>query len=161
MLENIIDSFGGSIVFNKTTLAQSAATNGNFKTAHALHGTEHNVEYTIDGVYATYTPADNLNFNSGHTTIPAGCQCVFGVWVDAGGNTGTNQGKIVSATEVAQGKTVVPMPNIVKKAALLGLIEVKTAGAAQFVPNTTNLNATNVTATFFSTSCLPSNPLQT
>jgi hypothetical protein len=72
----------------------------------------------------------------------------------------TTQGKVVDTASLATagGSKVLQMPDVVANSALLGLIKVVTAGTAVFVPGTTNLNATNVTATYYDTTDMPTKP---
>lgn len=144
---------GGNIVLAKAGLAGSAN--------NIAFNTTNNVVYTVDGVAYSKAAANNVAFSSGHTALAAGCECIFAVWVDSSGNITTTQGAIVDTASLSggTGTKVVAMPDVVASKALIGLIKVKTAGAATFTPNTTAMNASNVTTTFYDTSVMPGSPL--
>lgn len=145
--------YGGNVCLSKAALNLSNVTTGAINIAN-------NVTYAVDGVMNTISNNWSQLFSSGHTTLAAGCECHFAVWVNAAGTVSTTQGKIVDTASLSSsgGTKVVPMPEVVSAAALIGLIKVKTAGAATFVPGTTNLNATNVTATYQDTMRMASTP---
>jgi hypothetical protein len=119
-----------------------------------------NVQFCIDGIFATVNAVNNAAFSNNHLSLAAGCACLFGVWVTAAGVVSTTQGKVVDTASLATagGSKVLQMPDVVANSALLGLIKVVTAGTAVFVPGTTNLNATNVTATYYDTTDMPTKP---
>ena len=155
---NQVGDRGGCKVHTKAGLVTGGdASNITINTANVIN-------FTVDGVMYAKAILNNVAFSSGHTALAAGQECIFGVWVNSGGNVSTTQGKIVATADLSvasggTGKTVVPMPDVISANALIGLIKVKTAGAAVFTPGTTAFNATNVTATFYDTSSMPTAPL--
>lgn len=153
MDQNRVGDRGGNICFSKAGLAQSIVTAGTLNIVN-------NVRFAVDGITYELAAVNNAPFSSGHTTLAAGCECLFALWLDNGNNITSTQGSIVDTASLSStgGTKVVPLPNIVSDKALFGLVKVKTAGAATFVPGTTNLNATNVTATFYDCSVMPSKP---
>lgn len=150
---NSIGDRGGNRTLSK------AAINGSIVGTGALN-VANNVTYTIDGVFNTVAANNNVQFSSGHATLAAGCECLFALWVNAAGTFSTTQGKVVDTASLSAGtaQKVVPLPDVIASNALVGLIKVKTAGAATFVPGTTNCNATNVTCTFYDTERMPTVP---
>lgn len=118
-------------------------------TAKEKFKTTATITYLINGVFKSKSAADNLVFSSGHTSLAAGQACLFGLWLDGDGNVTTTQGPIVSTGDPC------PVPPTPANRALFGLIKVATAGAATFVPNTTLLDATNVTATYINAGLMP------
>ena len=118
------------------------------------------VSYAIDGKFETVglAASNNRAFSSGHTSLNSNNQtCVFGVWVGASNNFFTTQGKIVANDDVANGKAAIPLPDLVPNAALIGLIKIK-AVSATFVPGTSNLNKSGITATFYDCTTMPTAP---
>lgn len=115
-------------------------------------------DFSIDGIIYNKGATDNIAFSSGHTALGNNQACTFGVWLDTGGNFTTTQGAVVSQADVTNGVAAVPMPDVVDNKAFVGLIKVKTA-IATFTPGTTNLNATNVTNTYFDCNAIPTKPI--
>lgn len=153
MQANLVGDRGGNITLSK------AAINGSIVGTGALN-VANNVTFAIDGTFNTVAANNNVQFSSGHTALAAGCICVFGLWVSSTGVFSTTQGKIVDVASLSAGtgQKVVPLPDMIADNALVGLIKVKTAGAATFTPGTTNCNATNVTMTFYDTMVMPTEP---
>lgn len=144
---------GGNVVLSK------AALNGSIVGTGALN-VANNVTFVIDGVFNTVAANNNVAFSSGHTALAAGCACLFALWVNSVGTFSTTQGGIVDTASLSAGtgQKVIPLPASIADNALVGLVKVKTAGAATFTPGTTNCNATNVTCTFYDTSRMPTEP---
>lgn len=144
---------GGNVCYTKAALNGSVVGTGALNVAN-------NVLYSIDGVFNTVAANNNVQFSSGHSTLAAGCECLFALWVNSAGTFSTTQGKVVDTASLSAGtgQKVVPLPDVIASNALVGLIKVKTAGAATFVPGTTNCNATNVTCTFYDTNRMPTAP---
>lgn len=159
MHQNLLDDRGGNIAFSRAALRQAQIT-GHYNEFQ----TQNNVQFVVDGIFGTLAPSDNKAFSSGHATI-TGCNTVmYGVWVNNTNVIATTAGKIVDPATLGgaggTAKNVIPFPDVVANNVLIGLIEVKVGVGASFVPGTTNLNATNVTATFFDTSTMPTQPKQ-
>lgn len=154
MDQNQVGDRGGCRVFTKAGLV-GGADNITLNTANVIN-------YTIDGVYAAKAVLNNVAFSSGHATIPAGNECLFGVWVNAGGTITTTQGKQVAYADLSAGtgKTVIPMPDVIANAALIGLVKVRSfADGGTFTPGTSAFNGNNFTATFYDTASMPTAPL--
>lgn len=139
MSYNIEQLSGGNVSLSSGAIA--------ITTAKAKFKTTATITFLIDGVFKSKSAADNLVFSSGHTALAAGQSCVFGLWLDASGNVTTTQGAIVAAGDPCP----VPAPNNNK--ALFGLIKI--SSTVTFTPNTTELDASGVTATYINAGILP------
>lgn len=143
---NISGINAGNVSLTAAGLAEG--TNANtFKTANTL-------TYTVNGVFKSKGATDNLAFSSGHTALGQYQACLFGVWIDAGGNVSTSQGPIVAAGDPC------PVPGVPAGSvesdpvALVGLIKVTTA-ATTFTPGSTDLGAANVTDVYYDCMVMP------
>src|SRR5690349_13939504 len=148
MHQNLLDDRGGNIAFSRAALRQ-AQISGHYNQFQI----QNNVQFTVDGTFGTLAPTDNQAFSTGHPTI-TGCNTVFyGIWVNNTNTIATTAGRIVDPATLGgaggTAKTVIPFPDVVANNVLIGLLEVKVGVGASFVPGTTNLNASNITATFF------------
>lgn len=156
MHQNLIDERGGNIAYSRAALRQAQIT-GHYNEIQ----TQNNVQFTVDGVYGTMAPTDNQAFSTGHTTI-TGCNIAFfGIWVNNTNVIATTQGPNIDPATLGNGGTSVRAliyPPVVANNVLIGLLKVKVGTGATFTPRTTNLNATNITATFFDTSVMPTVP---
>lgn len=117
-------------------------TNANtFKTSNIVH-------YCINGRTYVKAATDNLAFSSGHTSLAAKQICAFFVWIDTAGTVTTTQSTVASNSQ-ATGyvKSAFEWPVVADKACL-GAIVVDAQNAAVFVPNTTDLGATDVVDTY-------------
>lgn len=148
MDQNQVGGRGGNRTFDKAGLTIGTDV-AKFKTAAT-------VDFTINGYMYNKGATDNIAFSSGHTALGNNEVCMFAVWLNTGGSFSTTQGPVVSQTDVTNGKNAVRMPDVIDDKALVGLIKVKTA-IATFTPGTTNLNATNVTNTYYDVSLMPVN----
>jgi hypothetical protein len=88
----------------------------------------------------------------------------YGIWVNNTNVISTTEGKIVDPAKLGgTGGTAeksIPYPDPQDTKVLIGLLKVKVGTGATFTPGTTNLNATNVTATFYDTTEMPAIPQQ-
>ena len=118
------------------------------------------INYTIDGQWNQLAASNNRAFSSGSLPFSNNNICLFAVWVSANNVFSTTQGKIVSSQDALStgGKTVVPYPDVISNAALIGLIKVKAGVGVTFTPGTTNLNASNITTTYIDASGMPTVP---
>jgi hypothetical protein len=156
MHQNLIDDRGGNIAYSRAALRQAQIT-GHYNEIQ----TQNNVQFTVDGVFGTLAPTDNQAFSAGHATITGCNEVYYGVWVNNTNVIATSQGPIVDPAQLGNGGTaikVLSLPSGVANNVLIGLNKVKVGVGATFTPKTTNLNATNVTATFFDTSVMPTIP---
>ena len=155
MQDNIAGARGGCINFSRAGLGAviTGCVAGDFVQNNVIN-------YTIDGQWNQLAASNNRAFTAGHTALVNNQTCVFAVWVSANNVFSTTQGKIVTSTDALStgGKTVVPFPDVISNAALIGLIKVKAGVACTFTPGTTNLNATNVTTTYIDCSSMPTVP---
>lgn len=155
MQDNIVGARGGCINFSRAGLGLAIAgcVAGDFVQNNV-------VNYTIDGQWNQLAASNNRTFSAGSTAFLNNNICLFALWVSANNVFSTTQGKIVASTDALStgGKVVVPYPDLISNAALIGLIKVKAGVNATFTPSTTNLNATNITATFVECSVMPTVP---
>ena len=152
---NRIGDRGGNFVLTKTQIAVPGT--GCVTTDLVINN---KVDYVIDGVFNQLAPSNNVAFSTGHTALAANQECFFALWVSANNAISTTQGKIVNVTDLSTsgGKTVVPFPDVIAGGALIGLVKIKTQGAATFTPNTTALNATNVVNNILNCTAMPTVP---
>lgn len=125
--------------FTTGALAESA-TALKFKTTAT-------VTYIINGVFKAKTATDNLVFTSGHASVnpdvDTAQQCKFLVTLDGSGNVKTIQSAIVAASASEPDLPAVPSGECP-----IGYIKVVTTAGYAFIPNTTDLSDTGITATF-------------
>lgn len=117
-------------------------TNANtFKTSNILH-------FLIGGRAYVKAATDNLPFSAGHTSLAAKQTCAFFVFLDSAGAVTTVQSTVVANSQ-ANGyqKGAWEWPMVTSKACI-GAIIVDAQNAAVFVPNTTDLGATDVVDTY-------------
>jgi len=152
---------GGNIAYSRAAL-RAAQITGHYNEWQA----QNNVQFSIDGVFGTLAPVDNQGFTAGHVAV-TGCNvCFFGIWVNNTNVVSTTQGPIIDPAGLTGGtaKDVGSFPDVVDGKVLLGLLKIKVGGGGSgvqtFTPGTTNLNATNITATFYDTTVMPTKPLQ-
>lgn len=153
---NKVGDRGGNIAYSRAALRQAQIT-GHYNEIQS----QNNVQFVVDGVFGTLAPVDNQAFSTGHSVITGCNECFFGVWVNNTNVIATTQGAIVDPAKLGNGGTseqVIPYPEVVDSNVLIGLIKVKVGTGATFTPHTTNLNATNVTATFYDVSVMPTIP---
>jgi hypothetical protein len=146
---NLSGSHGGCMGLSKAGLDEGTEAN-TYKTSNTF-------EFTVDGIVYSLSAIDNVAFSSGHTALGNDQACVFGVWVDSAGTMTTTQGAVIDNADLTAGKKVIALPDVVASKALIGLIKVSTA-VATFTPGSTDLNATNVTDTYYDTSVMPTPP---
>ena len=152
MESNRIGDRGGNFVMTKTQIAVPGT--GCVASDLVINN---KVDYVIDGVFNQLAPSNNVAFSSGHTALAANQECFFALWVSANNAISTTQGKIVNVTDLSTsgGKVTVPFPDVIAGGALIGLVKIKTQGAATFTPNTTALNATNVVNNILNCNAMP------
>lgn len=117
-------------------------TNANtFQIANILH-------YVINGRAYRKAATDNLDFTSGHTSLAAKQTCAFFVILDSSGNVTTQQSTVKdSSADPDYIAGAWEWPHVTDKA-VVGAIVVRTDNSAVFVPNTTDLGATDVVDTY-------------
>jgi len=106
------------------------------------------VDFMINGRCYRKAATDNLAFTSGHTSLAAKEICAFFVLIDTAAAVTTQQSAIKPNS---QAQTYVPGAwewPIVANKACVGAIVVDAQNAAVFVPNTTDLGATDVVDTY-------------
>lgn len=167
MDQNAVGDRGGNVSYSKAGLRQAQIA-GHYNEVQI----QNNVFYTIDGQFGGLAPIDNLNASyasanySGPSTtnVPACNSALFAIWVASNNTLTVTKGANVDATKLAgtTGRTaekVLPFPDVVAAAALVGLVRVTAGTGTSFQYGTTNFNATNINVAFYDTSRMPSVPL--
>lgn len=114
-------------------------------------------DFAING-YA-YHKADTDNIAMTALAVqPALYTCLYGVWINAAGTVLLNKGTQVLTADLTGGVEVLKMPAPVADYCLLGLMKIVTANAATFTSGTTDLSASDVTATFYDAAGYPARP---
>jgi hypothetical protein len=154
MQDSLFGSRGGNIVFTRAALRQAQIA-GHYNQLNSAN----TVQFSIDGVFKTLAPVDNQAFSSGHANLAVNQACVFGVYVNSTNTVSTQQSAVVNSASVGV-TDVIPLPPlpIDNSSVLIGMVKVQTTNAATFVPGTTNLNAANVTVTYYDVTVPPSKP---
>lgn len=150
-------------------------------TTAALVKTTAAATFSIDGQLFTKAATDNIPFASQFTSSTynpkpgvqaAGTTALYGVFVDAAGTVTFVQGLPVATADLAAGQAALMFPpntgagaapgaGLPRGRACLGFVRVAVAaGAAGFIPGTTALNASGVTASFINTVSVPDEPLR-
>lgn len=155
MQDNIVGARGGCINFSRAGLGLAIAgcVAGDFVQNNVIN-------HIIDGRWNQLAASNNRTFSAGSTAFANNNICLFALWVAENNVFSTTQGKVVASVQALStgGQLVVPYPDVIANAALIGLIKVKAGVLATFTPSTTNLNATNITATFIDCATMPTIP---
>ena len=101
--------------------------------------------FAIDGYAYTKAADTDFPFSSGHTSLAAGQSCVFLLQTTAAGVISTKQSNI--ATNDSGVLMTFPEPDANNCA--FAYLKVRCNNSAVFVPNTTDLGATDVVDTFY------------
>lgn len=167
MDQNVVGDRGGNVSYSRAGLRQ-AQVSGHYNEVQI----QNNVFYTVDGAFGALAPIDNLNtaFASANytgpttTNVPACNTALFALWVTTNNTLSVTKGANVDSTKLAgtTGRTkekVIPFPDTVAGAALVGLITVTAGTGTSFQYGTTNFNATNINTAFTDCARMPSVPL--
>ena len=165
-MDNLALSQGGNFAFNSGGLA--AGTNaGTIQNAVAI-------TYTINGEFKSKAITDNVAIaytgpdiysqnavesNGGFTGQPGGSTRLYNIYLDGAGNYSIEPGKIVNSAELASGVAPLEFAGAQRNKACVGAMRIALTAATTFVPGTTALNASGVTATFINLSSVPGEPL--
>jgi hypothetical protein len=158
---------GGNVSYSKAGLRQAQIT-GHYNEVQI----QNNVFYSVDGIFGGLAPIDNLNtaYASANytgpstTNVPACNSALFALWVASNNTLTVTKGANVDSTKLSgtTGRTaekVLPYPDVVNGAALVGLIRVTAGTGTSFAYGTTNFNATNINTAFYDTARMPTIPL--
>jgi len=108
--------------------------------------TANTITYIANGIFKSKTAVSAISLTG--TALAVGQACLFGVFLDAGGNVYVAQGPIVNAGDPC------PVPSYPANATVaVGLAKV-TATTAVFTPGTTNLGTGN-TASYLDLARMP------
>lgn len=167
MDQNTAGDRGGNISFVKAGLRQAQIA-GHYNEVQIVN----NVFFTADGVFGRLMAIDNLNTayadatytGPSTTNVPACNAALFALWVSSGNVLSVTKGANVDATKLSgttgrTGEKVLPFPDVVAGASLLGLIRVCAGTGTTYQYGTTNFNGTNINTVFYDTSRMPTVPL--
>jgi hypothetical protein len=165
-MDNLALSQGGNLAF--TSGALDAGTNaGTIKSTATI-------TYTVNGRFASKAATDNVSIaytgaavysqnaverNGGFTGQTGGSTRLYNIYLDAAGNFSIEPGKIVNTAELAAGVAPLEFAGAQRAKACVGALRVAVTAGTTFVPGTTALNASGVTATFINLSSVPGEPL--
>ena len=165
-MDNLALSQGGNFAFNSGALA--AGTNSGTIKSTAI------INYTINGQFASKAITDNIAIaytgpavysqnaveaNGGFTGQVGGSTRLYNIYLDAAGAVSIEPGKIVNSAELAAGVAPLEFAGAQRNKACIGAMRIALTAGTTFVPGTTALNASGVTATFLNLSSVPGEPL--
>ena len=168
-MDNLSLTQGLTVALNSGALA-AGTTAGTIKTTAAIN-------YTIDGKFYSKSITDNIAISySGASVYQAaagGVQAVNGgfsggvngstrlynLTLDASGNVGIVPGPIVDSAELAAGRVALQFPDAQAGVCVFGALRIAVTAGTPFVPGTTSLAASGVTASFLNLADAPVNPL--
>lgn len=163
-MDNLQLSQGGSLAFTSGGLA-TGTTTGTIKTASAI-------TYTIDGRFYSKAGTDNIAIsydgpdvysdtgNGSFTGKSGGSTRLYCIYLDEGGNVSILPGPIANTAKLATGEVPLEFPPVLRNRACIGALRVAVTDGTTFIPGTTALNASGVTASFINLSSIPGEPLR-
>lgn len=169
MSDNLQLAQGGCFAFTSGALA-NGTTAGTIKTTVAI-------TYTIDGRLFSKAITDNIAISyTGPTVYQAaagGIQAVTGAFtggangstrlysllMDSSGNVSILPGPIVDSTELSAGRAPLQFPDAPRNLCCFGALRIALTAGTVFLPGTTSLSASGVTATYLNLSSTPGEPL--
>jgi len=165
-MDNLSLSQGGNFAFTSGALAagsnagtiQNASTitytiNGEFKSKAGTNNVA--ISYTGPAVYSQ----NAVESNGGFTGEVGGSTRLYGIYLDGAGAYSIEPGKIVNTVELASGVAPLQFPGTQRAKACVGALRIALTAGTTFVPGTTALNASGVTASFLNLSSIPGEPL--
>ncbi len=126
------------------------------KTGPAIVNT---ITYLIDGVQYTKTGAATVLPLTAAALQPVLTTCLYLIVINAAGTVTSIAGKPVLSSDLTAGTAVLKWPDLPSDVAPVGAVRITLASTATFLPGTTALDATNVTATYLNLFSLPAKPL--
>jgi hypothetical protein len=165
-MDNLALSQGGNIAF--TSGAWAEGTN-----AATIKSTA-TITYVINGVFAAKSATDNIAISytgsavysqnsveqsGGFVGAVGGSTRLYGVYLDSAGAVTIVPGKIVNSAELAAGTVALEFPSMQADKACVAALRVAVTAGTPFVPGTTDLSASGVTASFLNLSSIPGKPL--
>ena len=147
---------GGTICLSKAGLAIGGTDKATLAIA-APNGA--GVDFAINGVlYHKADAADALALTAA-VVQPVLTKCIYLVCLSIAGALTTVKGTAVLTADLTAGTKVLDFPAPTVDTCCIGYIKVALANAATFTAATTNLNATDVTATYVDLLTVPVSPL--
>lgn len=165
-MDNLALSQGGNFAFTSGALAagtnagtiQNAAAitftiNGEFKSKAITNNAA--ISFTGPAVFSQESVASN----GGFTGQAGGSTRLYAIYLDGAGAYSIEPGKVVSTVELAAGSAPLQFPGTQRNKACVGAMRIAVTANTTFVPGTTALNASGVTASFLNLSSIPGEPL--
>lgn len=134
---NLQDNVGFTGPLGNATVIESAGTANEM--SHSAF------PFAIKGLAYTKAADTDFPFSAGHTSLAAGETCLFLLQTTAGGTISTKQSNI--ADNDSGEALIVPKPDADN--CPFAILKVRCNGSAVFVPNTTDLGASDVVDTFY------------
>lgn len=168
-MDNLQLSQGGSFNLASGALATATTTSKVKTTAnitytidgqfYALNATDNHVSLAYTGA-TVYTAPTGVGANNGtFTGATGGSTRLFGIYLDSTTAASVVPGPIVNTGELTAGTAQLHWPPAVKGKCCIGAVRVALTAGTTFVPGTTLLGASGVTATYYNLSSIPGEPL--
>jgi len=106
------------------------------------------VDFAIDGLGYHKADTDNIAVTA-HAAQAVTTTCLYLVQINSSGTVSTKKGTAVSNTDLAAGTVVLQWPLPDDNNCPIGGYKIALANAATFTNGTTDMSATDVTATFY------------
>lgn len=167
-MDNIALSQGGNVCLASGALANGTNA-GTIKTTVAIpyliDGTFQTNKAITDNISIAYTgPSVYVNgsisaMNGSFTGATGGSTRLYGLYLNAAGTVSVELGPIVNTAELAAGTAPLQFPPTKRANACFGMLRIALTAGTTFIPGTTALNATGVTATYLNCATVPAEPL--
>lgn len=165
-MDNLALSQGGNFALNSGALA-AGTTAGTIKSTVAINFTingEFKLKAITDNIAIAYVGADvysqnSVERNGGFTGQVGGSTRLYAIFIDGAGAVSIEPGKIVNTAALAAGTVPLEFPGTQRNKACIGAMRVAVTAGTTFVPGTTALAATGVTASFLNLASVPAEPL--
>jgi hypothetical protein len=135
---------GITACFSKAGLAEGTSAN-TIKTA-APNGA--GIDFAINGLAYHKADTDNIAMTA-LAAQAALTTCLYAVWINSSGTVSLTKGTEVTTASLTSGTNVLKPPADEADKCLLGYMKIALANAATFTSGSTDLSATDVTATFY------------
>lgn len=163
-MDNIALSQGGNLAFTSGAL-EAGTTAGTIETAAAI-------TYVINGEFKSKAATNNISIaytgpsvygtpaNGSFTGAVGGSTRLYGVYLNAAGTFSSLPGPIVNSAELAAGAAALHFPPTQRDLCFIGALRIAVTAGTTFIPGTTALDASGVTASYINCSSVPGDPLR-
>ncbi len=168
MSDNLSQDSGLTVALNSGAIA-AGTTAGTVKTtvaiAYALDGRFYskaitdNIAISYSGPAVYQAPTGVGSVNGGFTGGSNGSTRIYGLFLDASGTVSVLPGAIVDSADLAAGRASLQWPDVPNNVCPFGAVRIAVTAGTSFVPGTTSLSASGVTATYYNLADMPANPL--